>query len=320
MDLITKTTNNNNNILPQILSSPTKYSSNQLFQRKRLVQQKRSPKKSAKKLNDGILIEENKKEEIKEVKEEEEIKEEENKLKEEENNNNEEGRRMFKYSPQQQHSSSSTQQCSPSSPLPSFNNNPLLRGINNKTIIQQRQHSSSSSSSSLIFNKNVNSFKRCSSARLVCNFEESILSGRLVPSSIVDGYSLQLMVVPIQSISPGGGFLSVQRVNCPVQAFFFFNEMSNTSIKTPALLHLARCELSSEGIFIPRRCNLQAVLFNPQGSVIKIFMVEIDVHDMPPSSTTFIRQRTFNETKTTITGNNNNKNILLLHLFYLLPI
>ena len=45
------------------------------------------------------------------------------------------------------------------------------------------------------------------------------------------------------------------------------------------------------------------MLFNPQGSVIKIFMVEVDVRDMPPCSTTFIRQRTFSETTTAKTGN-----------------
>jgi hypothetical protein len=35
------------------------------------------------------------------------------------------------------------------------------------------------------------------------------------------------------------------------------------------------------------------VLFNPQGSVVKIFLVAIDVNDMPAKSKTFIRQRTF---------------------------
>nr|CAD2206817.1 unnamed protein product [Meloidogyne enterolobii] len=45
-------------------------------------------------------------------------------------------------------------------------------------------------------------------------------------------YSLQLMVVPTQSMvmAPGGGFFSVQRVKYPVQTFFFFNEMGGSSL------------------------------------------------------------------------------------------
>lgn len=34
------------------------------------------------------------------------------------------------------------------------------------------------------------------------------------------------------------------------------------------------------------------VLFNPQGSVVKLFLVHVDVSDIPPQSQTFIRQRT----------------------------
>lgn len=33
-------------------------------------------------------------------------------------------------------------------------------------------------------------------------------------------------------------------------------------------------------------------LFNPQGSVVKIFIARIDVSDMPAKSRTFVRQRT----------------------------
>uniref|UniRef100_A0A1I8B4D4 DUF4210 domain-containing protein n=1 Tax=Meloidogyne hapla TaxID=6305 RepID=A0A1I8B4D4_MELHA len=314
---------NNNNSTTINLPSLPKHSQllqqyhhhhHQFIQRRRLVLQR--ARKAAKKINDGPSIEVDNKQNQKEDKMEEDKAEKvkiENKEIREENkivNNNNGGIEKMEYSsPQIQQQPQPSSQCS--TPPPPFHH-PLLRGVNTtpRVLLQQRQHSSLSA---LHNNKNSNnSFRRCSSARLVCNFEESILSGRLTPSSIVDGYSLQLMVVPTQSMvmAPGGGFFSVQRVKYPVQTFFYFNEMGSTpdeiSTRTPALLHLARCELDSDGIPIPRHCNLQAVLFNPQGSVIKIFMVEVDVRDMPNCSTTFIRQRTFSETLTTKTGINNN--------------
>ena len=138
--------------------------------------------------------------------------------------------------------------------------------------------------------------------RLLCNFEESILNGRILPSNTVDGYRLQLTVVPAPQTPLG---FSSQRVSLPVQTCFY-NEIDDRQEKqptrTPTSLHLARCQLDPEGIPISRHCNLQAVLFNPQGSVVKLFMVCVDVRDMPAGSTTFIRQRTFSETGTEETG------------------
>nr|CAD2182650.1 unnamed protein product [Meloidogyne enterolobii] len=289
----------------------------QSIQRSRRLVMQRARKAATKKINDGPSIKENNSDnKQKEDKMEEDKAEKvkiENKKEIEENNKNVGGIEKMEYSsPQRLQQQQPSSQCS--TPPPPFQQHLLLRGVNitpppSRMLFQQRQHSSLSALHNNNKNSN-NSFRRCCSARLVCNFEESILSGRLTPSSIVDGYSLQLMVVPTQSMvmAPGGGFFSVQRVKYPVQTFFFFNEMGGSSLneistRTPALLHLARCELDSGGIPIPRHCNLQAVLFNPQGSVIKIFMVEVDVRDMPPCSTTFIRQRTFCETKTGINNN-----------------
>lgn len=43
---------------------------------------------------------------------------------------------------------------------------------------------------------------------------------------------------------------------------------------------------------MPEKGTLQLTLFNPLGTVVKMFVVMYDLSDMPPSSQTFLRQRT----------------------------
>ncbi len=38
---------------------------------------------------------------------------------------------------------------------------------------------------------------------------------------------------------------------------------------------------------------MQLTLFNPQGTVVKMFVILFDLTEMPPNSETFLRQRTF---------------------------
>ncbi|CAK5053849.1 unnamed protein product [Meloidogyne enterolobii] len=261
----------------QLLQQYHHHHHHQSIQRSRRLVMQRARKAATKKINDGPSIKENnsdnkqnQKEDKMEEDKAEKVKIENKKEIEEENNKNVGGIEKMEYSSPQRLQQQPSSQCS--TPPPAFQQHLLLRGVNitpppSRMLFQQRQHSSLSALHNNNNNKNPNnSFRRSCSARLVCNFEESILSGRLTPSSIVDGYSLQLMVVPTQSMvmAPGGGFFSVQRVKYPVQTFFFFNEMGGSSLneistRTPALLHLARCELDSDGIPIPRHCNLQAV-------------------------------------------------------------
>ena len=44
---------------------------------------------------------------------------------------------------------------------------------------------------------------------------------------------------------------------------------------------------------VPRRGTVQLTLFNPQGTVVKMFVILFDLTEMPPNSETFLRQRTF---------------------------
>jgi hypothetical protein len=118
---------------------------------------------------------------------------------------------------------------------------------------------------------------------LLCNFEESALNGRLEPISSIDGFKLQLAV---------SGSFFVPHTIIPVTTYFF-----DVSDDNAPSLYLGHCSFKDspfgrKAIHIPKKCIVQATLFNPHGSVVRIFIVRIDVHDIPPRSKTFIRQRT----------------------------
>ncbi|VDM85539.1 unnamed protein product, partial [Strongylus vulgaris] len=51
--------------------------------------------------------------------------------------------------------------------------------------------------------------------------------------------------------------------------------------------------LGKRGYRVPKQGTIQATLFNPQETVVKVFVIAYDMTDMPPSSQTFIRQRIF---------------------------
>jgi hypothetical protein len=143
---------------------------------------------------------------------------------------------------------------------------------------------SSSSDSEYVGVKNSTIY--CSSQSnnaLLCNFEESALNGRLEPVSSIDGFKLQLAV---------SGSFSVPHTIIPVTTYFF-----DVSDDNAPSLYLGHCSFKDspfgrKAIHIPKKCIVQATLFNPHGSVVRIFIVRIDVPDIPPRSKTFIRQRT----------------------------
>ncbi|CAG9533369.1 unnamed protein product [Cercopithifilaria johnstoni] len=120
-----------------------------------------------------------------------------------------------------------------------------------------------------------------SSSGLLCNFEESALNGRLDLVMSLDGFHLQIAASD-ETCSP--------HLTLPVTTFFF-----NMPEDEAPLPYMGFCSLENmrKGYRIPRKGILQAVLFNPQGTVVRMFVVKFDVSDMPPSSQTFLRQRTF---------------------------
>ena len=50
--------------------------------------------------------------------------------------------------------------------------------------------------------------------------------------------------------------------------------------------------LGKKGYRVPLKGTIQVTLFNPLGTVVKMFVVRYDLSDMPPNSQTFLRQRT----------------------------
>uniref|UniRef100_A0A183C1W9 inositol-phosphate phosphatase n=1 Tax=Globodera pallida TaxID=36090 RepID=A0A183C1W9_GLOPA len=94
-------------------------------------------------------------------------------------------------------------------------------------------------------------------SRLICNFEESILNGRIPPNSIVNGFYLQLTVIDAPT-EHSPSFPTTKRLTLPVLTYFFNDLMTQIPGRSqtaglPSPLHLARCELEAAGIPVPKR-------------------------------------------------------------------
>ncbi|ETN68511.1 hypothetical protein NECAME_05594 [Necator americanus] len=143
-----------------------------------------------------------------------------------------------------------------------------------------RQRNSLSASDIVLPDSRIN---RHQPGSLLGNFEESALNGRLDPVKRLEGFKLQLAA---------SGAFSSPHTSLPVTAYFFDLNDSETA-PSP---YLGTCSLESlgkRGYRVPKQGIIQATLFNPQDTVVKVFVVAYDMTDMPPSSQTFIRQRTF---------------------------
>jgi len=118
-----------------------------------------------------------------------------------------------------------------------------------------------------------------SSNNLLGNFEESVLNGRLEPVSTVEGFTAE--------IGASGSF-QPKHLTFPVTVFFY-TLCENSNVASPYLGHI---NLGKKGYRIPSKGTIQLTLFNPLGTVVKMFVVMYDLSDMPNNSQTFLRQRT----------------------------
>ncbi|XP_062127461.1 protein Atossa [Drosophila sulfurigaster albostrigata] len=112
---------------------------------------------------------------------------------------------------------------------------------------------------------------------LLGNLEESLLQKRLLPKIEVAGFRLQL--------GASGGFCPTQ-LTIPASSYFY--ELHGETLSTP---YLCEIRLPRKGYFVPRSGTVQATLLNPMGTVVRMFVIPYDMHDMPPLHRTFIRQR-----------------------------
>lgn len=117
------------------------------------------------------------------------------------------------------------------------------------------------------------------SSNLLGNFEESVLNGRLEPISTVEGFTAE--------IGASGSFHPKHKT-VPVTVFFY-TLGDNSTLSSPYLGHI---NLGKKGYRVPDKGTIQVTLFNPLGTVVKMFVVMYDLSDMPPNSKTFLRQRT----------------------------
>jgi hypothetical protein len=74
----------------------------------------------------------------------------------------------------------------------------------------------------------------------------------------------------------------------PVTVHFYAIQDHN-KLASPYLAHI---NLLQQRYRVPSKGTVQVTLFNPQEKVVKIFVVQYNLSDMPPSSETFLRQRT----------------------------
>jgi len=114
---------------------------------------------------------------------------------------------------------------------------------------------------------------------LLGNFEESVLNGRLEPVSTVEGFTAEI---------GASGTFHPKHLTFPVTVFFY-TLCENSNIASPYLGHI---NLGKKGYRVPEKGTIQLTLFNPLGTVVKMFVVMYDLSDMPPNSQTFLRQRT----------------------------
>ena len=146
------------------------------------------------------------------------------------------------------------------------------------------------------------------SSNLLGSFEESVLNGRLEPVSTVEGFTAEIgasgsfhpkhMTLPVTVFFYTLGDNST--LSSPYLGKFSFNKMTDClrMIFHFYLLSMCVCvcvghiNLGKKGYRVPEKGTIQVTLFNPLGTVVKMFVVMYNLSDMPPNSQTFLRQRT----------------------------
>ncbi|XP_035235173.1 pollen-specific leucine-rich repeat extensin-like protein 1 [Anguilla anguilla] len=117
---------------------------------------------------------------------------------------------------------------------------------------------------------------------LLGNFEESILKGRFSPSGRIEGFTAEI---------GASGSYCPQHATLPVQVTYY--DISEHSAPSPFLGVIYLEALGKKGYSVPKAGTIQVTLFNPNKTVVKMFLVTYNFGDMPVNHMTFLRHRIF---------------------------
>ncbi|KFQ33643.1 Protein FAM214B, partial [Merops nubicus] len=152
---------------------------------------------------------------------------------------------------------------------------------NHSSLLSQRQH----------FKRSLQRGSRSSTARcatttisraLLGSFEESILKGRFPPSGRIEGFTAEI---------GASGSYCPQHVTLPVDVTYF--DISEHNVPSPFLGVIDLEALGKKGYSVPKAGTIQVTLFNPNKTVVKMFLVTYNFEDMPANHMTFLRHRIF---------------------------
>ncbi|KAJ8005613.1 hypothetical protein DPEC_G00119760 [Dallia pectoralis] len=120
------------------------------------------------------------------------------------------------------------------------------------------------------------------SRSLLGNFEESILKGRFSPSGHIEGFTAEI---------GASGSYCPQHATLPVHVTYY--DISEHSAPSPFLGVISLEPLGKKGYSVPKAGTIQVTLFNPNKTVVKMFLVTYNFGDMPVNHMTFLRHRIF---------------------------
>lgn len=120
------------------------------------------------------------------------------------------------------------------------------------------------------------------SLSLLGNFEECVLNYRLEPLGLVEGFTAE--------VGASGSFCP-SHLTLPVDVSFY--SVSDDNAPSPYMGVINLESLGKRGYRVPPSGTIQVTLFNPNKTVVKMFVVMYDLRAMPAGHQTFLRQRTF---------------------------
>ncbi|XP_070684959.1 atos homolog protein A [Pempheris klunzingeri] len=120
------------------------------------------------------------------------------------------------------------------------------------------------------------------SLSLLGNFEECVLNHRLEPLGLVEGFAAE--------VGASGSFCP-SHLTLPVDVSFY--SVSDDNAPSPYMGVINLESLGKRGYRVPPSGTIQVTLFNPNKTVVKMFVVMYDLRAMPAGHQTFLRQRTF---------------------------